>query len=117
MTLLAFIGGALVLVLLLDTVCRIIDRCDYIRRLKRDNEDLLKEKRDLELELRVVKKQVCRINAKLENRVSTRRWAVSTEAERRCAELERELQQAQKTIKIKDAMLRALLPENKKEEK
>ena len=113
MILLAFIGGVLVLVLLLHTICGLIDRCDYVERLKKDKADLLAEKQGLKYDLQVATKRAEQLNTKLQNQVCARRWAISSEAERRCTELELELHQLQKKIEIKDAMLRAMLPAEK----
>lgn len=103
MILIGVLAGVFALVLLLDAICRFIDRWDYVRRLEEANADLIEDARDDQATIR-----------RLQNRVRAGRWAISSEAERRCSELELELQQAKKTIKIKDAMIQAMLPEDKK---
>ena len=102
MILIGVIAGVFALVLLLDAICRFIDRWDYVRRLEEANADLIEDARDDQATIR-----------RLQNRVRAGRWAISSEAERRCAELELELQKLQKKIEIKDAMLRAMLPAEK----
>lgn len=102
MILIGVIAGVFALVLLLDAICRFIDRWDYVRRLEEANADLIEDARDDQATIR-----------RLQNRVRAGRWAISSEAERRCTELELELHQLQKKIEIKDAMLRAMLPAEK----
>lgn len=102
MILIGVLAGLLILILLLDTVCRLIDRGDYLRRLRRDNAELLSAARRDRSQIR-----------RLQTQLRTGGWVVTSEAERRCAELELELHQLQKKIEIKDAMLRAMLPAEK----
>lgn len=97
--------GVILLLLLADLILSAVEKAERGKRMQRDNEELI----------RTVRAQQSRIR-RLENRVRTGNWTVTSETERRCAELELELQQAKKKLEIKDAMLRAMLPAERKSE-
>ena len=86
--------GVILLLILADLMLAVAEKAERGQRMQRDNEDLI----------RTVRAQHARIR-RLENRVSAGNWSVTSEAERRCAELEMENSKLRQDIKIKNALI------------
>lgn len=86
--------GVILLLLLVDLIFAVAEKAERGQRIKKDNEELI----------RIVNAQHARIR-RLENRVRTGNWTVTSETERRCAELELENAKLRQDIKIKNALI------------
>lgn len=86
--------GVILLLILADLMLAVAEKAERGQRMQRDNEDLI----------RTVRAQHARIR-RLENRVRTGNWTVTSETERRCAELELENAKLRQDIKIKNALI------------
>ena len=86
--------GVILLLILADLMLAVAEKAERGQRIKKDNEELI----------RIVNAQHARIR-RLENRVRAGNWSVTSEAERRCAELEMENSKLRQDIKIKNALI------------
>lgn len=75
-----------------------------VRRLRRDNRELLAENRELLERSRGLERKMQR----LESRLSGKRYWLQSGAEERELAMERELETLRRELRVKDAMLRAL---------